>query len=277
MREDADTRPLLMAAAMLLLALAGMSFPTDWMEGLLGALLPAALIRYVFGAVGIIFIIMFGFNKYLGIGKSSFSGFDLMLLGLVVVLNNFPYIALIQGGAEYIATGNILVRYLVYCLSIGFFEEIFFRGLIFPLLFLYFRGKKHGTLLSVLVSSAVFGLVHLINLFGGASFGAVAMQIGYSFLIGAMCAVVFLFTRCIWWAVILHGVFDIGGLMSAQGLIKGEIWSIAAIIVTIIVAVLVVAYYAFRFFRAEKKRQFMFFIPALPAQKSAPEPEKNED
>jgi membrane protease YdiL (CAAX protease family) len=97
---------------------------------------------------------------------------------------------------------------------------------------------------SIVISSAVFALVHLLNLFAGAGIGSVILQVGYSFLIGGMCSVVLVKTKNIWYCVILHAVYNFaGGVVPECG--GGEIWDTPTIILTAVVAVLVAVYVIF--------------------------------
>ena len=57
----------------------------------------------------------------------------------------------------------------------------------------------------------LLGLLHLFNLFAGASVGATFLQVGYSFLIGAMLSAVLIKTDNLWLCVLLHAGFDFGG------------------------------------------------------------------
>ena len=67
------------------------------------------------------------------------------------------------------------------------------------------------------------------------------MQVGYSFLIGGMCAIALLKTGCIWIPALIHGIYDAGGfLIESAG--QGEIWTTPAIILTAAVSLPVFGY-----------------------------------
>ena len=108
---------------------------------------------------------------------------------------------------------------------------------------------KRGLLISILLTSAVFGLLHLVNL-AQSGLPAVLRQIGYSFLIGAMCSVVLIKTHNLWLCVLLHAVFDFGGkLIDTLGV--GKIWTPPAILITTVLAVLTTLYLTCLFFRPD--------------------------
>lgn len=128
----------------------------------------------------------------------------------LVVLANFPFTAVFGGSAK-ILRSDLIALFVLECLSIGLMEELLFRGLLQDTLTKLFESKPHGGIITVIVTSAAFGLIHLFNLFAGAGFGATILQVGYSFLIGAMLSAVIMKTGDIWLCVIIHAAFDFGG------------------------------------------------------------------
>ena len=133
----------------------------------------------------------------------------------VVAVVNFPFSALI-GGAAVIERPDLIWLFLLSCASIALLEEIFFRAILLPFLMERLQNGRYRVILSVLISSALFALMHLVNLFFGAGFGETALQVGYTFLIGCMLAVTLLKTKNVWLCVIIHAVFNIGGAIVTQ-------------------------------------------------------------
>ena len=249
LREDAEARPLYFSLIFLLLAAACILFPTDWLSKYIGEMLALGIVRFVFGAAGIWFIFALKRGECFRVGKIAIKNFDIVLVSVLIAVNNFPIIALCRGEAFVSAGAGEICKFVFFCVSVGFFEEIYFRGLIFPLLLVFFRGKKFAELKAVLFSGAIFGLIHLVNLFGGAGFGAVAVQVGYSTLNGLMYAALFLFTRSLILPMLCHTLFDVGGLM-IERLGAGEIWNVPTIVLTAIFSVVAAAWIIFRFARA---------------------------
>ena len=176
------------------------------------------------------------------------------LPAFLVVTNNLPIVALLTGDAYMVHHAPVYgVAFALRCLAIGLFEEAAFRGVIL----LMFARRRHttrrGLLVAILLSSAVFGLIHLVNLFVGASPGDVFRQIGYSFLIGAMCAVVLFETRNLWLCVLLHALFDFcGHLVPTLG--AGTWWDTPTVVVTVILAVATTVYMILKFARLDLDR-----------------------
>lgn len=243
-----------MILIVVLYAIGAVSVPYQYVAGWLGgslatehlcgfisksacAVLPFYLVRE-FGMTG-----MFRFDRY------SFKGLILCIPALAVVLGNFPFIPIMSGDMSINADTAQIICYVLYCVSIGVLEESMFRGNVFPLLLYAFGRNKKGTFFAVVVSSAIFGAMHLLNLLGGFS-PAVFLQVGYSFLIGCMCALALLWTGNIFVPIILHSLFDIGGfLYDTFG--TGTLWTGANIAFYAVVSVVCAAIIVVVFFKKD--------------------------
>jgi hypothetical protein len=94
--------------------------------------------------------------------------------------------------------------------------------------------------LAVLISSLIFGLSHLLNIFTGADVAATFLQIGYSILTGGMFAFALIKTKNILFSVLLHAVYNFGGLLfSKQGLGMGVVFDTPTAVMMAVVAVIV--------------------------------------
>ena len=131
---------------------------------------------------------------------------------LFVAIANFPFVALLRGAAV-IERVDLLWLFLLKCIATALLEEILFRALVLPFFMERFEKNKYRALVSVLISSALFALIHLVNLFFGAGVGETMLQVGYTFLIGCMLAVMMLKTENIWLCVIVHALFNVGGMI----------------------------------------------------------------
>lgn len=188
-----------------------------------------------------------------------------VLPAFVIAVNNFPILGLIRGSVFVDSTAEKAGLLVLSCLAIGFFEEIAFRGVIFPILLsrllpvLKKRAERKeksarvpcetiAVFLSIVLTSAVFGLVHVLNLFAGGSPLSVLLQVGYSFLIGGMCAIVLLKTRCIWFSVLVHAIYDVGGML-IEYLGGGKLWDTPTVILTVALSVAVAVYFLVLLFR----------------------------
>jgi len=136
--------------------------------------------------------------------------------------------------------------------AIALLEEFVFRGVVINIVYSYFRYKQYRYVWTTLVASIFFSLTHLTNLLTGAWVGSVLLQIVYSFLIGAMLSVVIFKTRNIWLCVIIHAVFNFGGLLTAY-IARGEPWDLVFWILTAVCGILCAAHVVFTLYKLEKQ------------------------
>lgn len=177
----------------------------------LNALLNGIIPRLIAGIALLALTIILGCKKILLPDLKSLHNHLLWCIPcFLVVLANFPFTALIGGPAKILRT-DLIALFILECLSIGFMEELLFRGLLQDTVNQLLENKPNREIFTVLITSAIFGLSHLLNLFAGADIGATFLQVGYSFLIGAMLSAIIIKTNNIWLCVILHAMFNAGG------------------------------------------------------------------
>lgn len=163
-----------------------------------------------------------------------------ILLSFLVALNNLPVSPLLSGRAQVTAAPGELILFALGCLSIGFFEEVLFRGLLFLALFRRIGRSARGRVAAILLSSAAFGLLHLVNLAAGAGLAPTLLQVGYSFLIGCLTAVLLLATGSLLPPILCHALYDFTGrLVPECG--SGSLWDTPTTILTTTLALLTVA------------------------------------
>lgn len=107
-------------------------------------------------------------------------------------------------------------------LSLPFFEEMAFRGVVFRIL-----EQKFGSWVALVLSSLVFGGVHFAN--GGETLAGVA---AIAFVYGPLLAAPFMLTRRLWMSIGFHGAWNytMGKVFSvsvsgvaAEGLLKSTL------------------------------------------------------
>ncbi|MFT9817408.1 lysostaphin resistance A-like protein [Lysinibacillus sp. NPDC056185] len=91
---------------------------------------------------------------------------------------------------------------LLLVIAVGFCEELIFRGLIFK----YLSAK--GLKIAILVSSFLFGIGHIANLFSGHDFLLTLIQIFFAFLFGLVCAEIVAKTKSIMFPIVWHATHD---------------------------------------------------------------------
>ena len=228
--------------------------PTLSEDPVLAPLISMTLTRGLGAAVFLALLLHEGFRVMNPLQKPFWRSILFIIPPLLVVVNNMPILSLAWGDAYIIHSAPAYwVWFILECLAIGLFEELAFRGVIFLMLAEKRHSTRKGLFWSLILTSAVFGAVHLINVLMGAGIGGVIMQIGYSFLIGAMCSVVLLKTRNIWLCVLLHAVYDFSGTL-VPTLGGGTWWDTPTVIFTVILAVATTAYLVWHFFTLDLSR-----------------------
>lgn len=207
------------------------------------------LSRFVGGGACILFMIEFSFVRVLSpIGNKRVLLWLLTIPGFIIAVNNFPFVSFFAGDCKIDAEISTIAFYALVCFGVGFFEEMAFRGCAFMLILKSRTQSKAEIFLAIFLSSVVFGLIHFVNVFFGASPAAVLLQIGYSALIGALCSMVLLLTHNIWLCVLLHASYNFcGGLIERYG--SGTQWTTAEMIFTAIVSVIVGVYFLILFLK----------------------------
>ncbi|MDD4077917.1 MAG: CPBP family intramembrane metalloprotease [Bacilli bacterium] len=163
---------------------------------------------------------------------------------VLIVINNLPIASFILKEAYLVKPVSYTIIFALSCFSVALSEEIAFRGIIFN----YLKEiKREKSLFWVIIGQAViFALVHFFNLFFGAGLIDVILQVGYTFLIGVMLAVVLHKTKNIWLCVALHAIYNFGGLLLPT--LGGGIWiNTVTVIITVVLAVSGAIYVVFIF------------------------------
>ena len=201
--------------------------------------------------------LLFGWLLYIAGGrylmvfnKNSLRLFVWSLPCFMVAFINFPYSAIINKTAT-IVRSDLIGLYVLYVISVALLEEFIFRGIIIVTAKDYFKNNRHAPLIIVLISAIIFSLFHLTNLLEGADFGSVMLQCGYTFLIGAMLAVTVLKTKSIWVCVVIHAIFDFGGILIIN-LGSGNPWDAVFWVLTIISGVLCAGHIIYSLIKLEK-------------------------
>ena len=221
----------------------------------------ASLGNAIFRALGFVVLgllaldLGFGIFGFKGRGK----GFLLSLPFVAVAVNNAPLVGLASGAVSVNASAISYFLFALYCVFVGRFEELVFRGIVFPLILRKMGKTRTGIFWSVIISSALFGAIHVVNFFSSSP-GAVVLQIGYSFLIGAMCAMVMLLCRNVFACAALHAGFNFAGLI-ADELGTGQVWNAVNITLTAAVGALAILYGVFvmvKIVRPDEKLKLLY-------------------
>ena len=219
--------------------------------------------RILGGIIFMIVLLSFGYKSLFKFKYPFWVAFLIIIPSLVISINNFPIIAYFDGRTELVEPAYTIYIFIIECLSVGFFEEIIFRGLILIVLLQKLPETRKGIVLAVISSSVLFGMIHLLNIFGGSSVNDTLLQVGYSFLMGMMWAIIFLKTKNIWLSMFLHATYNFfGQIMFTLGTVNGR-YDIITIVVTLALAVIVAAYIGYLLSKIKAKEIKDLYTPAL--------------
>lgn len=218
----------------------------------LNKLLTSIIYHLVMGALLLWLIYIVGNTPYMSWKGTTPKMLLWCLPCLLVALVNFPFASLISGEMHIIRM-DLMVVYIIYVISIALIEEIVFRGILLFLCLDYLRNAKHKYLFAALITTVIFALFHLTNLFVGMGPLEVLMQVGYTFLIGGMFAVIMLKANNVWLCIIIHALFDFGGLLAFE-IADGNPWdNVIFWILTIVCGVLCAGHIIYTLINMERK------------------------
>lgn len=175
----------------------------------------------------IVIMVLFGQKDKLRSTAKSFGkgiivgGVMAAAAAVMLVINTVRGIT--EVGTPKIGMMNGLLYALILLLSGGMSEELMYRGVIMNFVRETMGEGKKSMITSMLVSSVLFGAVHLVNLMGMGTDDVVGTlcQVGYAMSLGFMLAAVYARSHNIWANIIIHFVYDLG-LMIYGGIFKNE-------------------------------------------------------
>jgi membrane protease YdiL (CAAX protease family) len=106
----------------------------------------------------------------------------------------------------------------LFILTAAFMEEVVFRGLILHAFVRVWGNTNRGLIKSALVSSLLFSSIHILDLLSGRPLPNVLLQNVQVFLLGTFLAALVLSGKCIYPAVFFHGLLNLAGYLSSNGL-----------------------------------------------------------
>lgn len=151
-------------------------------------------------------------------GGNPREGIRLSLLILIYWIITFP----IQFLFTPAVFGWPTFRTLSLSLMAGFIEEVSFRGLPVSLLMRQWRDERRILAVSVL-TSVVFGVIHIANLVSGANPGSTIMQIIGATGMGLFLCGVYLRCRNLWITIAVHALHDLLCFLDVAGIHDGVV------------------------------------------------------
>lgn len=199
-----------------------------------GSIVAAAGIQDEYASLAreVVFLVFSGaFIKSLGLldsclhlkAEGFLKGLKIGALFLIMILPSALPIFLISS-KDMLSPGTVrILSTVIFAFTIGFAEELVFRGGILKGTEQYYRSKGiNPALKPALISSVMFGLIHGINFFANREliFSTIS-QVLYAFGIGLFIAAIYIITNNFLVIVFWHGLIDL--VAGLRGIfIKGE-------------------------------------------------------
>ncbi|MBE0697441.1 MAG: CPBP family intramembrane metalloprotease [Anaerolineaceae bacterium] len=183
--------------------------------------------------------------------------FQALLLTLPMLVA--PILLLFLSGISVVDPQQILML-VIFTAMIGFAEEALCRGVILGAFL------KRGPFQAALISSVIFGSMHLINLFYGMDISTALLYVVYASLIGFGFAAPYIRSGgAIWPMIIVHALYDFLGKMGHNWGTQAQPTTSIDILVRLTVAVLVGIY---GFWLLKQKRTLAEPVPSEPGSNS---------
>lgn len=170
-------------------------------------LVAGILVRLVMFGVLIYVIKRLGLTEFLGL-KTGFQldQFQAIVIPLVIVS-----MSILGDLTPYKNAGfSLLGLFLLGNLLVALIEEFAFRAIVLPLILKVRSNKRRFLLFSVVLSSAIFGVLHYLNLFREPdNFSGITSQVIFATCIGIYLGALFLRTRHIIFPVTIHFLVNV--------------------------------------------------------------------
>ena len=202
-------------------------------DELLAKFIAGIIVRLLLLCFVIYLIFKLNLNKFTGLdSKMQMKNLHAALIALAIIV-----IGILSNWKIYSSIDlTKLILFITSVITIGFFEEFVFRGMVLPLFIKSLHEKKQVLYLSVILSSFLFGSIHFINLLSqSGNLGGITSQVFFSFSIGVFFGGLMLRTENIIVPSIIHGLvnfaFGAGELKSetivriSEGVSKGAHWN----------------------------------------------------
>ncbi|MGM0238220.1 lysostaphin resistance A-like protein [Enterococcus sp. AZ103] len=162
-----------------------------------------------------------------GFQKRKIAGKNWLFMFIIILIQ--PLVLGLQSKLSF----SLLVLMLLQMILVGYVEEVLFRGI-----FYYYLQAK-GTIIYLLFSSLVFGLLHFASsLNPDTALILVVLQVINALLLGLVFAVLYLSSKTIYLSIIFHTLFNLLAVISNPGSIKQNILAVSLLIISYIIYLL---------------------------------------
>lgn len=145
-------------------------------------------------------------------GCGFFNGLLVGMYPLVVIGQTFSVTMMFGLPDLPLRPAHQILFFFLNMILVGVSEEFLFRGVVAQTMLEHYGTSRKGVWQACLVSGAVFGAAHLVNLLAAEPFG-VLMQCLFAASLGALLTAIYYRTGNLWVTVFLHAAMDITALL----------------------------------------------------------------
>lgn len=159
---------------------------------------------------------------------------------LITVLLNIVTSTSIEKIFQELPIGQLILGLVISLISaaiVGFTEETLVRGALLNSLMKIFSSSKYRILLSSIISSVLFGALHLLNILNGQAVAETLYQVLYAAAIGFCFSMIVFITKSLAIPIIVHTIIDWSDYffnMSGSPILQNE-WYIPVILTVLYV------------------------------------------
>ena len=158
----------------------------------------------------------------LGLGKTGFVvGFKKYgVIGILIAIVGFVafYVGLMPFDSQSVV--KVLVEGVIYYVGVAIIEELYVRGLLLNLIEKIFSKSKNKMVISVVLSSAIFGLGHIFGTLGQPLF-VIVSKVVWTIGMGIFLGMVYKKTKNLWLPVLFHFLINVCALPYCFSSING--------------------------------------------------------
>ncbi len=189
------------------------------------------LITEMFYALSVLIVMLLFNNAYVFTNKKEkfINGVKLAVPMLVITaLNLFSSISSLTSFSL-----SKFINVIIFCILIGIAEEFLCRGWIQNEFIERYSENKRSVILSIVLSSLVFGLMHITNIYMQSLFETI-LQIINATALGILLGSIYYKTKNIWSVICLHAMYDAAIIIGEMNLIKDCTYNDPTLGVTIV-------------------------------------------
>lgn len=175
------------------------------------------LITEIFYSFAILIVMLLFKNSYVFTEKKDkfWNGVMLAVPMLIISIYNFAY-SILDLGSFNLAS---FINMLVFCIFVGIAEEFLCRGWLQNEFIERFSHNKKEIIVSIILSSLIFGCMHLVNISFQTTFETI-IQIINATALGFLLGTIYYKTKNIWSVIFLHSFYDFSIMLGEIDMIK---------------------------------------------------------